>query len=361
MLPPFTASFLCCFTGRWYVRLVTGVIFFSLFMPFNMIIDTVWTYDSRLFPIIIKYIPCALCWLTVRRFVPKSFRLFTSARLWALLGVLSLAPLLATLIFSIWNANRFWKDIFEVYRSVAIPLGYTLLPFASFSAAALLAALVVLSRHEELERKQRLSETQEIYYQGLRREQAGLRAIRHDLNNHISVVRGMLLRGEHGNAEKYLEEMSGSTALTGTVRFCGNETANAILAGKTAEMEREGITPDFVIDLPKELPVADTDLCAILGNALDNAIEAVRTADDKRILLRARSDKGALMLRVENATSAAPQMINGKFKTTKTDASSHGIGMASMEEAVRRYDGMLEAKAQDGRFELTVFLTLKEK
>ena len=71
-------------------------------------------------------------------------------------------------------------------------IAYTILPFASLSALALLAALAVLSRHEELEEENRLAGLREVYYQGLRQEQAQVRALRHDMRNHLSALLGQV-------------------------------------------------------------------------------------------------------------------------------------------------------------------------
>src|SRR5699024_847972 len=104
---------------------------------------------------------------------------------------------------------------------------------------------------------------------------------------------------------------------------------NVVLAAKAEVMERAGIAADFAVSLPKELPVADTDLAALLGNALDNAIEGVEGAAEKRIALRCRVDKGLFMLRVENPVGAA---IHPDLATTKADKSAHGFGIPGMRE-----------------------------
>ena len=98
-------------------------------------------------------------------------------------------------------------------------IAYTILPFASLSALALLAALAVLSRHEELEEENRLAGLREVYYQGLRQEQAQVRALRHDMRNHLSALLGLLERGSWEEAERYLRQLGGSPALTGHRRY----------------------------------------------------------------------------------------------------------------------------------------------
>ena len=89
-------------------------------------------------------------------------------------------------------------------------------------------------------------------------------------------------------------------------------------------MEREGVAADFAVSLPRDLPVADMDLCALLGNALDNAIEGSRGAGERRITIRCKADKGLFMLRVENTLGGA---VQPDLATTKTDKAAHGFGI----------------------------------
>lgn len=317
-----------------------------------MMIDTAFMYTyhpTSLICVMTKTLVWGIIWLVVRRFVSKEMKPVRSPQTWALLGGLSLAPLFATLSLTIWHIRKIEE---AVYTTIVLRLAYVFLPFTALSALATLAALVVLSRHEELEQRQKLAEIQEVYYQGLQREQSEVRTLRHDLHNHISAAQGLLEQGDTDGAKRYLENLTKSSALAGFRRFCDNDIANAVLSSKTAVMERRNIQADWEISLPKALSISDIDLCALLGNSLDNAIEAVNGAKDKRVVVRARADKGILMLRVENAIGGSFRIEDGVFKTTKEDERSHGFGLANMQDIARRYGGSLEATAENGRFEL---------
>lgn len=359
IFPFFAAVFLICYTGPWYARLIISTIFYSLLLPMNMMIDSAPTRTLGSFTYIliaIKTLLWGLFLLLARRLVTKERTLIRSVKLWALLGGLSLAPLFATLSFTFWNAR--WFPV-EAYNSI-LRFGYTILPFSFLSALALLAALILLSRHEELELQQKLAEIQAVYYQGLQREQSEVHTLRHDLRNHVLVAQSLLRQGDVSGAEQYLEELSDSIALIGFRHICDNDIANAVLSSKLSIMEIENMQSDWQISLPKQLAIPDIELCALLGNAVDNAIEAVRDAQDKRIIIRARADKGILMLRVENALGNRPHCENGVFKTTKDHVAMHGFGLASMQEIVRKYNGSLDAIASNGRFELIVSVPLAE-
>ncbi len=161
--------------------------------------------------------------------------------------------------------------------------------------------------------------------------------------------------GEDGKALQYIDQLADSPALRGGKRLCENDAANAVLSAKAEAMGRSGLTADFSVSLPKDLPLAEVDLCALLGNAADNAMEAAEEAADKTVTLRCRAEKGLFMLRVENAYAGelAPDLA-----TTKADRTSHGFGLAGMREIAERLGGSLETRAGGGRFQLVVCLPL---
>ena len=363
LLPFFMGVFLLCYTGSWYARLIMGIIFYTLLMSLNMMIDTM--RSNILHSVGINGIYLAhnflklLIWLilltVVKRVVSRSKKLVLVPRLWMLLGGLSLAPFFAVFSLTIWNSNSFGK---EFYYDIVPRMAYTVLPFACLSALSLLVTFLVLSSYEELKQAKAAAEISDIYYQGIKREHTEVRIIRHDLRNHITVVQSRLEQGDSDGAIRYLEKLGSSPALTGRKRYCENEIANAVLTIKAAVMEQEKIQADLAVTLPTSLPVPDVELCALLGNALDNAIEAAKTAREKYIMVRARADKGMLMLQVQNAMGVEPLLENGVFKTTKSDTASHGFGLAAMREIAERYGGLMEADVRQGQFELIVCLPL---
>lgn len=363
LFPPFLAVFLLCGGGSPLARLVTGGVFYTLLVPVSMLVDTL--LEGATLPALdhgerpLFNLVKLACWVAlvpvIWRLVPGPARL--SARLWKLLGGLALAPLMATLSFSLWGTGLVEDELVDHFVE---GIAYTVLPFASLSALALLAAMAVLSRHEALEEENRLAGLREVYYRGLRQEQAQVRALRHDMGNHLSALLGLLERGSRKEAEGYLRQLAGSPALTGRRRFCGNETVDVVLSSKAAALEETGLTADFQVSLPEQLDIPAPELCALLGNALDNAIEGAAGAEDRTVRLRARADKGLLMLRVENALGRPVKRgPDGSFLTTKGERGAHGFGLAGMEEIARRRGGSLEAEAADGRFQLTVCLPLE--
>lgn len=268
-----------------------------------------------------------------------------SSGLWKLMLGLSAMPFFSLIAVVGLTYYRYDSLVYIVSKNQ----GLAVLPAVLLGSLLLLRAIITLTDYECLQSESRLSALREMYYQGLQREQNQVRTLRHDMRNHMAVLQGLLDNGDTGKAEEYLRELLGSAALSGGRRICAHKTANAVLSVKLGEMERLGIPADFQVNLPEKLDISDTDLCALLGNALDNAMEACTKVKTPDIRLRCRMDKGMLMLMVSNPLSGDEKPGLG---TTKADGKNHGFGLPGMTEIARRCGGSLDTRTEDGRFEL---------
>lgn len=364
-LLPFYAVLLLCSRGDRMGRVTVCTIFFCMILSISGLMDTylgevelrihaAGSYYEGYYDALIRLLRpvfWGVLWLWLRHSLPKEPPQL-SPRLWRMTGLLAAMPLSAMLAVVLLTWQRYDSNLLH---SVTLNLGLAVLPFVFFTSLALLFLLKTLDDAQRLEKTQYLASLRESYYQGLQREQRQLRTLRHDLRNHLSVVLGFLEQGESTRAEEYIQELAGSPALGRSLRLCENETANAVLAAKLQTMEEWGLRGQFSVTLPPLLPIAAPDLCALLGNALDNAMEAAAQARDKDIDLRCRVEKGLFMLRVVNAAEGP---INPDLSTTKEDKTAHGFGLAGMREIAQRYGGSLETRAGAGRFELVACLPM---
>lgn len=355
-LPVFFTLFLLSTAGDRVGRVAVCIIFFCLEMSVCALLDTyLGVFKAHGYGLLVRLgrlLVFGGLWLALRKRLPEH-TVTLPRRLWKLVLGLAAMPLCALTAVVLLTYDKY--DSTYVY-SLSMNLGVAVLPFVFLTSLLLLFAILTLADHEQLEQASRMANLREVYYQGLQREERQVRQIRHDLRNHLTVVQGLLEAEETAKALGYLDQIAGSPALRGTRRLCENETANVVLASKAEEMARDGLDGDFAVSLPKDLPVADTDLCALLGNALDNAMEAARQAADRRITVRCRAEKGLFMLRVENAVDGE---VHPDLSTTKADKSAHGFGLAGMREIAQRHGGSLDARSEGGRFELVVCFPLE--
>lgn len=361
-LPVFSAVFLACSRGNPAGRTALTAIFFCLIMPVCALLDTYYVRDMHGCSLgefyvcsskLLRPVIWGLLYLAVRRRLPDHPPRLPP-RLWNLVALLAAMPLCSLL--AVGAATAWDYNISPESHRIELKMGLMVLPFVFLTALALLYAIRVLEDHERLEEADKLASLRESYYQGLRREERQVRTLRHDLRNHLTVVQGLLERGETDGAVRYLSEIAASPAMGGRRIFCENETANVVLAAKAEAMDQAGLTGEFAVSLPKALPLADTDLCALLGNALDNAMEAAAKTRDKRITVRCRAERGLFMLRVENDYAGE---LSPELTTTKADKAAHGFGLAGMREIAERLGGSLEVRAAGGRFELVACLPLE--
>ena len=354
-LPVFFALFFLSTRGDRVGRLAVCIIFFCLEMSVCAFLDSYVERINDLFYDMLVRLARPLVfgplWLLLRRRLPRE-PVALSRRLWKLVLGLAAMPLCALIAVVLLTFRRY--ESAEVY-AVAMNQGMVVLPFVFLTSLVLLFAILILADHERLEQAERLTGLREVYYQGLRQQETQVRRLRHDLRNHLTAVRGLLEQGDEQGAIGYLDQIAGSPALRGTRRLCENEAANAVLTAKAEAMEREETVADFAVSLPRDLPVADVDLCALLGNALDNALEGTRGGADRRITIRCKADKGLFMLRVENTLGGE---VKPDLATTKADKAAHGFGIPGMREIAERYGGTLDAGAREGAFELVVCLPL---
>lgn len=354
-LPVFLAVFFLCTQGNRTGRLTMCLVFFCLVMSVCALLDTyLGTLDNYdVLTRLARPVVFGGMYLLLRRRLPAE-PVTLSPRLWRLMLGLSIMPFCALTAVVLLTYTKY--DSPTAYTQ-AMNLGLVVLPFVLLTSVMLLRAVLVLSDHEKLEQASQLASVREVYYQGLRQQERQVRTLRHDLRNHLTVVRGRLEQGDTAGALSYLEELSGSPALSGTRRICENDTANAVLTAKAEAMRQTGLTPDFAVSLPEQLPLSDLDLTALLGNALDNAMEAAVRAEDKTVSVRCRVQKGLFMLRVENSL-AGP--IAPTLTTTKADKTAHGLGLPGMREIAERYSGTLEAGGKAGRFELVACIPVQK-
>ena len=266
------------------------------------------------------------------------------------LALLPFASLAALILPAYWMPESILLHDFNWFQ------GTVILPISLLASLILFYSILVLADYESKEQAASFSKMRELYYQDLKKEQVQVRTLRHDLRNHLNTTLGLLERNETEQAKQYLLRLADSQSLYSYLRICDNEIINIVMSSKREDMKQYGITMDIHISLPATLPIADTDLCALLGNALDNAIEAAQNSENKQITIRCKAERGLFMLRIENSMSGK---CHPDLSTTKQDKKFHGFGLAGMQEIVARYGGFLETEAKDDLFELIVSIPLK--
>lgn len=159
---------------------------------------------------------------------------------------------------------------------------------------------------------------------------------------------------------QYLNSIINSPAMERVRRFCENNVVNIVLASKASIMEQHQIGSEMEVSVPQEIPIPDSDLCAVFANSLDNAIEACDKlpAEQRNISVKARTDKGLFVLKLQNPFVEKTVFEHGIPITTKQDQHSHGFGLASIREIATRHGGSMEITGEESMFTLLVYFPL---
>lgn len=186
-----------------------------------------------------------------------------------------------------------------------------------------------------------------------------MRVFCHDFKNNLISVRALIGGGQYNEAEKYIDELYGRLDATKNAFSTGNHLADAILAEKNSaavsqktEIDFDGIIPSDGID--------NIDLCTILANALDNALEASKSIENATINVRAAVNSTVFMLTVSNPTLQPVEIKNNRVKTTKADSVNHGLGIGSIKNAAKKYSGEVNLKYEDGHFTVEVMMIMRK-
>ena len=187
-----------------------------------------------------------------------------------------------------------------------------------------------------------------------------IRAIRHDMRNHLAVLESLHERGENEAFENYLAEARERIGSDSGIAS-GDPVTDVILTEKQSEAAKRGITFDCDFHYPADFSGGALDMSIILNNALNNAIEAAEKCSEKarNIAISSMRKKNAFVITITNSCMGADLSGGELPATTKADRENHGFGLVNIKNTAEKYGGGIEIDCKDGVFTLTVMLMIK--
>lgn len=186
-----------------------------------------------------------------------------------------------------------------------------------------------------------------------------MRGWRHDYHNHIQVLSAHLEMQDYDEAKKYLDMLNDDLTQVDTVIKTGNVMVDAILNSKLSMIKEKGINVDVTAVVPNSVPFSGIDLSVLIGNLLDNAMEACLNQENpKEEFIRIYIDivKKQLYISVTNSMKGRAKKTGIKFISTKNGL--HGFGLLRIDSIVSKYGGFINRQSEDGVFATEVMLPL---
>lgn len=269
------------------------------------------------------------------------------------LGIIIMIPLLGIIMLYVLNAAEIEDRRFLIGESLGI-LGMNILAFYLYHTH--------INVYQELHEKEILEQQVKIYRNQLEvieQTQEKVRSLRHDMRHHIQELRRFAVRNEGKEAMRYLDKMEsamtnekeyvyfGSKEIDGLLNYMLEKANNAL---KQVEVEIRNL---------RSLEEYSFELAVILGNLLDNAIEAAMKTKEQVLRFRMEEDKGMLFIHVANQYCGELRIEEGRLLSTKADEKKHGMGLKNVRDIVEKNHGVLDIRHENGMFKVDVILYLQ--
>ena len=185
-----------------------------------------------------------------------------------------------------------------------------------------------------------------------------VRGWRHDYRNHINNMKIQLSEGNYDKLSDYLNELADDLDTVDTVIKTGNVMADAILNSKLNVAEKMNIKLNVKANVPDKLPMSDVELCSMLGNILDNAVEACGTLPEEERFMRVYIGKlkGQLYLSVQNSAGKVRKSKNTYLSTKNGE---HGYGLFRIDRVAKKYGGYVNRQNEEGVFATEIMIPLQ--
>lgn len=275
------------------------------------------------------------------------------AQTWFVFWILPLLFIVLNLFISPVNPEIVYQGrIIQIYIVVNFVLLFLLLLF--YTMFYLIAS--TLNRNQRLRQENQFLSMQQTQYDNLRTSIEETRKARHDMRHHFDALISLASRKEWDRLEKYLSDVRGNIPST-EMNLCENAIVDGV-AGHYGLMYRKHNIPFvFELDLPKELPVPEVDLCVVLSNLLENALEASLNTAPERRYIKAQAylhSDNMLLLTVENVFDGTVKEKNGIFLSSKRKG--EGIGIQSVSHIAEKSGGYCRFTQSDNIFYANVIL-----
>ena len=195
----------------------------------------------------------------------------------------------------------------------------------------------------------------------IQRHYKELRKFRHDMKNRMIVIQEMSDNGGNKAVSEYTRKLADRLEQIKTYSMTGNIAIDSVIDYKMTQAYENNISVETDIAIPEKLEADEDDMAVVLGNALDNAIEAVlkvRNENEHYIKIKMEYEQEVLFIYIKNSFDSVVKDNGTKLLTRKKDKKMHGIGLQSINDIVGKYRGEVELRYSGNEFLIQIVLYL---
>lgn len=222
----------------------------------------------------------------------------------------------------------------------------------TFLAFCIVCGLVCgMNKIEQEQRQKEQYRMQTAFYKMMNEQYVKMERLRHDMKNHILSLYGLLQEGAYESLETYLKNMLENGNIKTNEEVTGNKGIDALLYYKRKQAEQNKVRWECDVCIPSHCGIDLFDLCVLLGNSIDNALQACWEMPDPKntfVSIQVRQVKKCLLIVVKNSTVKKQEKEIQK-----------GTGLCNISETVHKYDGTMQLKVENHIFEIALLLPMQ--
>lgn len=190
----------------------------------------------------------------------------------------------------------------------------------------------------------------------IKESQKRISILNHDLKNHLIAIEEYAKNNQNEEIIEYIKKLYNISQYDKEYVRTGNIGIDSILNYKLNEMKNNGIDIKYSITVPENIGIDEDDLNVILGNLMNNAIEALEKTENKKFFIDISFKDGVLYVHSENYFNGKLKRVNNEIETIKMDKENHGYGISSMKNIIKRYGGEIFFNSDKNIFSTDIIL-----
>jgi sensor histidine kinase YesM len=207
-----------------------------------------------------------------------------------------------------------------------------------------------------------LEQEKEYYYNQcelMRESTDNLHSFKHDIKHHLTATNDYIKQSKSEEASDYLVKLIGEVSVNTSYSTTGNTALDSIINYKLRDIKERGIALNADISFPAKINIEAKDIVTIVGNLLDNAINAVQRVNEKELSLKIAFNKGMVTINIENTYDGKVKYENGEIVSLKKSG-HHGWGLKNIQKSLDKYNGFMDISHDDKVFSVDVLLYAKQ-
>jgi sensor histidine kinase YesM len=347
--------------AKWYSKIFTVIVYYLMLILFDAIVSITFSkiltipisaiiefgYSRAICIIISKMLLFVACLIITKRFSVKNKTIEPSYYVPIVFIIISCFVVSAIILENILRINNL---NIEHNQLMTLLISYIII---SFFFIYIFNKSIISSENKF---KLQMLNTQLLFQEAniteIKENHLEIRKIWHDVYNHLNNLALLMKNYKYDECIKFLENYTRTISDIKITINSGNVFIDALVSRKSSECANNNIEFFSDIILSDEIKIDNIDMCIIVGNALDNSIEASEkeSLGDRKIKLQIKMINNYILIKITNKANQNPLLANSNFTTIKSDKKHHGFGMVNINDIVKKYDGDLKLSYDNNEF-----------